>query len=85
VELNGASLADVQRNGLPGKDRAVLVTQVETGSPAFTHGIRAGDLIVGVNQRRVTTSQELAKALRAQGRLALNVVRGEFLLTIQLR
>jgi len=85
AELNGASLADVQRSGLPGKDRAVLVTQVETGSPAFTHGIRGGDLIVGVNQRRVTTSQELAKALRAQGRLALNVVRGEFLLTIQLR
>jgi len=81
AELNGASLAEVQR----GKDRALLVTQVETGSPAFAHGIRAGDLIVGVNQRRVTTSQELAKALRAQGRLALNVVRGEFLLTIQLR
>ena len=85
AELNGASLAEVQRTGLPGKDRALLVTQVETGSPAFTHGIRAGDLIVGVNQRRVTTAQELGKALRAQGRLALNVVRGEFLLTIQLR
>ena len=85
AELNGAALAEVQRRGLPGKDRALLVTQVETGSPAFTHGIRAGDLIIGVNQRRVTTTQELAKALRAQGRLALNVVRGEFLLTIQLR
>ena len=85
AELNGASLAEVQRTGLPGKDRAILVTKVETGSPAFGHGIRANDLIVGVNQRRVTTTQELAKALRAQGRLALNVVRGEFLLTIQLR
>ena len=53
--------------------------------PAFAHGIRPGDLIIGVNQKRVTTAQELAKALRAQGRLALNVVRGEFLLTIQLR
>jgi len=42
-------------------------------------------LIIGVNQRRVTTTPELAKALRASGRLALNVVRGEFLLTIQLR
>ena len=85
AELSGASLAEVQRKGLPGKDRALLVTQVEAGSPAFTHGIRGGDLIVGVNQRRITTAQELAKALRAQGRLALNVVRGEFLLTIQLR
>ena len=85
AELNGAALAEVQRRGLPGKDRALLVTEVETDSPAFGHGIRAGDLIIGVNQRRVTTKQELAKALRAQGRLALNVVRGEFLLTIQLR
>ena len=85
AELNGASLAEVQRSGLPSSNRAILVTQVETGSPAFTHGIRDGDLIIGVNQRRVTTTQELAKALRAQGRLALNVVRGEFLLTIQLR
>ncbi|HYL88154.1 MAG TPA: Do family serine endopeptidase [Burkholderiales bacterium] len=85
AELNGAALAEVQRRGLPGKDQALLVTQVEADSPAFGHGIRAGDLIIGVNQRRVTTKQELAKALRAQGRLALNVVRGEFLLTIQLR
>jgi serine protease Do/serine protease DegQ len=85
AELNGAALAEVQRKGLPGKDRALLVTKVDPGSPAFGHGIREGDLIVGVNQRRVTTAPELAKALRATGRLALNVVRGDFLLTIQLR
>src|SRR5438132_1438485 len=85
AELNGAALAEVERKGLPGKNRALLVTKVESGSPAFGHGIRPGDLIIGVNQRRVTTTQELSKALRAQGRLALNVVRGDFLLTIQLR
>jgi len=85
AELNGAALAEVQRRGLPGKDRALLVTKVDPGSPAFGHGIRQGDLIIGVNQRRVTTAQELAKALRATGRLGLNVVRGDFLLTIQLR
>jgi Do/DeqQ family serine protease len=84
-ELAGAALAEVQRKGLPGKNRALLVNKVEPGSPAFGHGIRTGDLVIGVNQRRVTTVQELAKALRASGRLALNVVRGDFLLTIQLR
>jgi serine protease Do/serine protease DegQ len=63
----------------------VLVNGVEAGSPAFEHGIRAGDLIIGVNQRRVSTVPELGKALRGSGRLALNVVRGDFLLTIQLR
>jgi len=84
-ELNGASLVEVERRGLPGKNRAVLVNGVEAGTPAFQHGIHAGDLIIGVNQRRVTTVSELGKALRASGRLALNVVRGDFLLTIQLR
>ena len=85
AELSGAALAEVNRKGLPGKDRALLVTKVDPGSPAFGHGIRQGDLIIGVNQRRVTTTQELAQALRASGRLGLNVVRGDFLLTIQLR
>jgi serine protease Do/serine protease DegQ len=84
-ELAGAALAEVQRKGLPGKNRALLVTKVEPGSPAFGHGIRAGDLILGVNQRRVTTAKELAQALRAAGRLAINVLRGDFQLTIQLR
>src|SRR6266404_8756762 len=72
-ELSGASLVEVERRGLPGKDRAVLVNGVETGSPAFQHGVRSGDLIIGVNQRRVTTVQELGKALGVSGRLALNV------------
>ena len=84
-ELNGASLVEVERRGLPGKPAAVLVNGIESGSPAFRHGVRPGDLIIGVNQRRVTSVAELGKALRASGRLALNVVRGDFVLTIQLR
>ncbi len=84
-ELAGAALTEVERKGLPGRDQAVLVTGVEAGSRAFSHGIRSGDLVIGVNQRRVTTVDELAKQLRVQGRLALNVVRGDFLLTIPLR
>ncbi len=84
-ELAGAGLADVERRGLPGRNRAVFVTNVEAGSAAFEHGLRSGDLIIGVNQRRVNSVQELAKALRAQGRLALNVVRGDTLLAIQIR
>ena len=80
-ELAGASLAEVER----GKNRAVGVAAVETGSPAFAHGVRAGDIIIGVNQRRVTSVQELSKALRQRGRVALNVLRGDFGLTIQLR
>jgi serine protease Do/serine protease DegQ len=83
--LAGAALQEVERKGLPGKDRAVLVAGVDQGSPALAHGLRPGDLIIGVNQRRVTSVAELAKQLKGSSRLALNVVRGDFLLTIQLR
>ena len=81
--LDGASLAEVERRGLPG--RAVAVTLVQSGSPAFKHGVRAGDLIIGVNQRRVISVQELAKALGGSGRIALNVLRGDTLLNIPIR
>ena len=80
-ELAGASLAEIER----GKNRAVGVAAVESGSPAFQHGIRAGDIIIGVNQRRVNNVQELSKALRQRGRVSLNILRGDFALTIQLR
>ena len=84
-ELAGAALADAERRGLAGRNRAVLVTGVEAGSAAFNHGLRAGDLIIGVNQRRVESVQDLAKAVRAQGRVALNVLRGDTQLAIPVK
>jgi Do/DeqQ family serine protease len=84
-ELAGAALAEAERKGLPGRDRAVLVTAVQAESPAFQHGLRPGDLIVGVNQRRVTSVAELVKILRGKGAVALNVLRGEALLNIPVR
>ena len=44
-----------------------------------------GDVIVGVNQRRITSAQLLARALRVSGPVALNVVRGESVLAIPIR
>jgi Do/DeqQ family serine protease len=84
-ELAGASLAEAERKGLPGRDRAVMVTAVQAESPAFSHGLRPGDLIIGVNQRRVTSVAELVKILRGKGAVALNVLRGESLLNIPVR
>jgi Do/DeqQ family serine protease len=81
AELPGAAFADAQR----GRDRFVAVTGVEAGSPAFQHGLRAGDLVIGVNQRRVQSVKDLAKALKASGRIALNVVRGETQLAIPIK
>ena len=80
-ELPGAAFANAQS----GRARAVLVTAVEAGSPAFQHGLRAGDVIVGVNQRRVTSVQELAKQLAQAGRVALNVIRGETQMAIPVK
>ena len=84
AELAGAELADAQRQG-GRRERAVLVTAVEPGSDAFNHGLRDGDVILGVNQRRITTVQTLVRALRATGPLALNVVRGDTVLAIPIR
>ena len=80
-ELAGAAFQDVEKGGL-GRNRAVLVTAVKPESPAFRHGLRAGDLIIGVNGRRVGSVQELAKTLKARGGVQLNVLRGDNVLTI---
>jgi serine protease Do/serine protease DegQ len=82
-ELAGALLAEVNRPGLPGPDRALLVTGVAAGSRAFQHGLRPGDLVIGANQRRVSTIAELSRALQAGGGVALNVLRGETLLSLR--
>jgi len=84
-ELAGASLAEAERRGLPGRNRAVLITSVQEGSPAYSHGLRGSDLIIAVNQRRVTSLPDLAKALRAPGRVQLQVVRGDVVLNIPIK
>ena len=81
-ELAGASFREVEKSGLPGRNRAVLVTAVKAGTPAFQHGLRAGDLIIGVNGRRISSLKELGGALRGKGGVQVNVVRGDNVLTI---
>jgi serine protease Do/serine protease DegQ len=85
AQLAGATLANAERQTARGKERVVLVTAVETESAAFAAGLRPGDVVLGVNRRRVATVAELAQALSPEGRLALNVLRGDFQLTILLR
>jgi serine protease Do/serine protease DegQ len=80
--LAGAVLQEVTRGGLPGRDRAVLVTAVKPESPAFRYGLRAGDLIVGVNARRVTSVKELTAALKTRANVQLNVLRGDNVFSI---
>ncbi len=43
--------------------KGVTVTDVEQGSPAFQAGLRAGDVVVGVNRKTVKSADELKKEL----------------------
>jgi serine protease Do/serine protease DegQ len=84
-ELAGASLREVQARGSRGTERAVGVASVQPDTPAFKHGLRAGDIIFGVNGRRITSLAALSKALRGPGSVALNVLRGDSLLSLPVR
>jgi Do/DeqQ family serine protease len=84
-ELAGATVANSRRSGLHLRKSAVLVTEVKPGSPAFRHGLRSGDYVVGINQRRIASVQELVSALQKPGRVTLQVIRGEAQLVIPVR
>ena len=82
-ELAGAAVADYERNG---KSQAVAVVRVERNSPAWGHGLRDGDIIAGVNRRRVRSVEELLSALKnTQRPLYLQIVRGDARFAIQVR
>ncbi len=74
-ELNGASVGTLESGGRP---EAVAVIEVVEGSPAYAHGLRAGDVIVAVNRKKVRSSAELIAALKVPGRVVLSVVRGDY-------
>jgi serine protease Do/serine protease DegQ len=82
-ELAGAAVADYERNG---RSQAVAVVRVERSSPAWGHGLRDGDIIAGVNRRRVRSVEELLATLKSTQRpLYLQIVRGDARFAIQVR
>jgi len=83
--LAGASVANAERTAGGAKVPVVLVTKVEPGSASFRFGLRNGDVIIGANNRRVGTIAELVASLRGSGRMSLNLLRGDFQLTITVR
>jgi serine protease Do/serine protease DegQ len=79
-QLAGLKIAQVERV------QAVVVAAVEPGSRAAGYGLRRGDLIVAVANRRVRTIEEFVAVLRSLDRgFAMTVVRGEVAMTLMVR
>ncbi len=83
--LAGASVSDATRTAGGQKSPVVYVAKVEPGSAAFRIGLRAGDVIIGANNKRVGTVAELVAALRGNERMVINLLRGDFQLSISVR
>jgi serine protease Do/serine protease DegQ len=84
-QLAGATVANLKA-GVRGKIEGVIVTQVDANSPAWRHGIRPGDVIFGVNRKKVRSVQEFLSALQSsEDRIILNLLRGDFRLAIVIR
>ena len=82
--LAGTVVQDI-RPGMPmfGKVEGVVVVEVEPGSPAWSRGLRAGDIIIAINRKPVRNIAEFNVALGPHGTeqtertLALDVLRGD--------
>jgi serine protease Do/serine protease DegQ len=86
-QLAGARVADLAP-GMPlyGQVEAVIVASVEASSSAFRNGLRAGDLIYGVNRVRVRTVKDFFEVLRAaESPLRISLLRGDNRITLIIR
>ncbi len=86
-KLAGAGFQNI-RPGMPayGRIEGVRVAEVEPNSPAWRHGLREGDIVVGINRKRVKNVDELKRALqKAEDVIALNIVRGSAQMLIVIR
>src|SRR5271165_1188195 len=70
--------------GVP-QNEGVLVRSVDKGSPGANAGLKAGDVIVRVNNETIHDMQDWKRALKAQGgKLTLSIVRDKRPQTLQM-
>lgn len=87
-QLAGAVFEDIgPRSPLAGRIKGVLITKIESGSPAARAGLRPNDVIIGVNHRAISSADELRQLTRgsAGGPLLINLLRGQGELVLMLR
>ena len=79
MALSGAVVLDISPDmPMSGKVQGVVVAEVAPGSPAWSHGLRPGDVIVAVNRKPVRNLAEFNAAIsQAERAVALDVLRGD--------
>ncbi len=71
---------------LTNDDNGVKVNKVEKNSPAAQRGLKAGDIIIGINRHKVENLKDLRKILEDKpSAIAINILRGDtnFYLLVQ--
>ena len=78
AKLEGATFSELSDQQLSSnKVGGVLVTQVEQGSAAYYHGLRAGDIILSANRQPVSDLKSFRNALNGHDVLLMNIQRDD--------
>ncbi len=86
-QLAGVRVSNIEQ-GMPvyGMVEGAIVTRIEPKSPGAKTGLRPGDVLYGVNRKRVRSVAELLAALRrAERPLRIFLLRGDSRLTLTIR
>lgn len=77
AQLNGAVLQNIQPNSkFYGRIEGVIISAIESGSPAARTGLRPGDIITSANRKNIKNILELQAAITNSKSLLINIRRG---------
>jgi S1-C subfamily serine protease len=73
-------LTEDQRSSYGAKEGGLLVTKVESGSPADKAGVKVGDVVTKINDTALASNDDLTKALKQgekaeHGQVSIEIVR----------
>ena len=86
-QLVGVRVSDIE-SGMPqyGSVEGAIVTRIDPGTPGAKTGLQPGDVLYGVNRKRVRSVAQLLAALRqAERPLRIFLLRGDSRLTLTIR
>lgn len=77
AHLTGTELQNIQPSSkLYGRIEGVIISEVETGSPAARTGLRRGDIITSANRKNIKNIEELQSSIAKNKSLLINIRRG---------